>query len=186
MPFPPFAIQTKHQSIQKSYEKRTIKRIRHNQRFIPSEKHHDWEHLYFPYISSVNVEFSIARHTLWGDERGGVVLPGITSRYWSEEIVKEYLFDPIIINPSNYEHIVQLWKATLLYFFNQPSSEQNLPAGIRAINQINILEARRRAREVKFDRGQIRDAADSEASLMADTRKRIESYARSTQVRLNI
>ena len=67
----------------------------------------------------------------------------------------------------------------LNYFFVQTPPEQSGPQP----KQISILDARRRIREVHYDRGTIVNQMDIEAKEMADCRKRFDSFSKSEYLR---
>lgn len=67
----------------------------------------------------------------------------------------------------------------LLYFFaNSPVGSQS-DSQRQQLTPLTFSDALNRVRDVKYDRGQIRDSADSEALAMADCLRRIESFTRS-------
>ena len=107
-------------------------------------------------------------------------IPCIASLHWPDEIIKEYDFDPILLVSMRYPPILNPSRCLLWYFFTQAPIDPNIPPAQRQPTPILLSEARRRTREVSFDRGQMREPADSEALAMADCRKRIESFTRSS------
>ena len=106
-------------------------------------------------------------------------MPGIASLYWPDEIPKEYEFGPILLVTTRYPLILDPSRCSLWYFFMQAPIDPNIPPAQRQPTPVSLSEARRRARDVRFDRGQMREPADSDALAMADCRKRIESFTRS-------
>ena len=145
---------------------------------IPSNKYSEWERLTLP----SRVYFNESRTLEW-EERSRSALPGISTIYWGEGVPQEYWIPFQVFSLKRYPLYVEVWRVSLWYFLIQTPMEPLPPAGTRQPITITLQDALHRVREVRYDRGQIRDTADQLALEMADTKKRIESFTRSTLYR---
>ena len=139
----------------------------------PGNAYPEWERLCLPFrnepLETSGSESNSSRQ---------LFIAGITSEYWGLGVKKEYLFPTGIDTPKKHTLIFQQGHVALWYFM-QPPIDPTTPPSQRIPHPVSLADARRLAREVKFERGQMREPGDSEALSMSDCRKRIESFTRS-------